>query len=252
MKGYSMYHRLIAIGVMILLVAGCSRRSLPDPNSVNQPVSPMDYTIQVGAFAVQSNAINLTDRLRSRGLDAYYFIAEDKLYKVRFGNYSTRAIAQADAVKLQQSGLIHAYYIVQPPLTKPADIARNLPAIRRNLVRTANRFIGCPYRYGGESEDGFDCSGLVMTVYKLNGLDLPRVSRDQFKTGRRVALSQLQAGDLVFFRTGPGDGITHVGLYTGNGKFIHAPGKGKKVRVASLSDKYFAKRYAGARGIGSR
>lgn len=231
----------------VILIGGCSRHRHPDDEFAGRVVNPMNYTIQVGAFAVQDNAIRYTDTLRQNGLDAYYYIAKDKLYKVRFGDYSTRAAAKTRAEELKRSGLIIDYYIVKPELVAPDGTPKTNPDLRRDLIRTANRFLGCPYRYGGESEDGFDCSGLVMTIYRLNGLNLPRVSQDQYQAGRRVALSQLQAGDLVFFKTGNTRDVSHVGIYTGKGQFIHAPGKGKPVRVASLSTKYFVDRYVGAR-----
>ena len=100
--------------------------------------------------------------------------------------------------------------------------------LREELVRSARSFLGVPYLWGGASLDtGFDCSGLTMTVYQLCGLDLPRTSREQYLAGNPVELSTLEKGDLVFFAPG-GDKISHVGIYAGNGQFIHAPEKGKR------------------------
>ena len=86
-----------------------------------------------------------------------------------------------------------------------------------------------------------------MTVYRLNGLELPRNSRAQFQAGHPISRDDLQPGDLVFFATGSRSRVSHVGLYSGSGEFIHAPGKGKTIRSASLSNNYFKSRYAGAR-----
>ena len=86
-----------------------------------------------------------------------------------------------------------------------------------------------------------------MTVYRLNGLELPRNSRSQYQTGRPVPRNALEKGDLVFFATGSRNRVSHVGIYSGRGQFIHAPGKGKTIRTASLSSRYFQERYAGAR-----
>lgn len=120
--------------------------------------------------------------------------------------------------------------------------------LRRDLVETATRFIGVPYTRGGNSaEEGFDCSGLTMAVYHLNGLELPRESARQFKVGRYVERQGLQKGDLVFFAIDGGPKVSHVGLYIGNGKFIHAPRPGKTVRIARLDSVYFKKRYVGGR-----
>jgi hypothetical protein len=84
-------------------------------------------------------------------------------------------------------------------------------------------------------------------VYHLNGLDLPRSSRQQWKSGRPVKHSQLAKGDLVFFATLGGTRVSHVGIYTGSGKFLHAPRRGRKITISSLSSTYYKTRYLGAR-----
>ncbi|GAJ19868.1 unnamed protein product, partial [marine sediment metagenome] len=105
-----------------------------------------------------------------------------------------------------------------------------------------------PYQWGGSSvDDGFDCSGLAMAVYQLNGLNLPRSSKEQYRAGIPIKQSQLKKGDLIFFATSRGKKVSHVGIYTGDNKFIHAPRKGKRIRTDSLSNRYFEARYAGAK-----
>jgi cell wall-associated NlpC family hydrolase len=86
-----------------------------------------------------------------------------------------------------------------------------------------------------------------MAIYQLNGLNLPRSSEEQYRAGIPVKQSQLLRGDLVFFATSTGKKISHVGVYAGDNKFIHAPGRGKRIRADSLSNRYFKTRYAGAR-----
>ena len=112
---------------------------------------------------------------------------------------------------------------------------------------TAERFIGVPYRWGGESTvDGFDCSGLTMVVYQLNGLDLPRTSAEQWRAGRPVDRDEMNRGDLVFFAT-RGGRVSHVGIYLGGDTFLHAPSRGNPIQTASLSSDYYRARYVGAR-----
>lgn len=223
--------------------------STSDSQTTGAPLEAMGYSIQVGAFAHLDNAVRLERRLEARGIDAYYFLHESGLYKVRFGNHSNYREARAEAERLAAQGLIGAYFIVIPSDYPAARLAgRDHRELRAELVKTARRFLGVPYRWGGtDAEDGFDCSGLTLVCYRLNGLNLPRVSRSQYRAGEPVAKSQLKRGDLVFFATHGGTRITHVGLYIGNGKFIHAPRTGKTVRIASLSNPYFVRTFVGGR-----
>jgi cell wall-associated NlpC family hydrolase len=114
----------------------------------------------------------------------------------------------------------------------------------------AMALLGIPYRRGGNSpESGFDCSGFVSHVFRETiGLILPRSSRDLSKSGDSVGRSELQPGDLVFFNT-MRRAFSHVGIYLGNGQFIHAPRSGGRVRVEDMNDNYWNKRYNGARRV---
>jgi cell wall-associated NlpC family hydrolase len=121
---------------------------------------------------------------------------------------------------------------------------------RAELVETAQSYIGTPYQWGGETPSGFDCSGYVQYVYRnAAGVDLPRTSRTQYSStrGSFVKRSDLQPGDLVFFVT-RGLTVSHVGMYVGESKFIHAPSSGNLVRIDSLNDPYFWKdRFVGGK-----
>ncbi len=96
---------------------------------------------------------------------------------------------------------------------------------------------------------GLDCSGLVYTVFRDFGIALPRTSRDQSAFGARVGREQLQPGDLVFFHTGVGAKVTHVGIYAGGGEFIHASTRSRRVKFDRLDNKYFDNRYVSARRV---
>jgi gamma-D-glutamyl-L-lysine dipeptidyl-peptidase len=209
----------------------------------------MGYSIQVGAFSRVENAIRLTAVLEGRSLNAYYFHHPTGLYKVRFGDYHSKEIALTEAERLRAAGIIDEYYIVSPeeyPVAQERRLGRDY--LRRELVATARSFVGLPYRWGGDSiDEGFDCSGLTMAVYHLNGLRLPRSATEQYLTGASVEQGQLLQGDLVFFATSGRRKVSHVGVYVGEGKFIHAPGVGKAIRTNLLADRYYAARYLGAR-----
>lgn len=213
------------------------------------PLEKMGFSVQVGAFSSLDNAVRFETILDRRGLDAYYFLHETGLYKVRFGNHSTYQAAREQAERLRDQGLIGSFFIVIPENYAVAEIQRSgKGSLRHELVRTAKRFLGVPYRWGGEDrQNGFDCSGLTMVSYRLNGLNLPRNSRMQYRTGHGIKKKHLRQGDLVFFATKGGKRVTHVGMYVGSGQFIHAPRTGKTVRIASLSSPFWRRTYVGAR-----
>ena len=120
----------------------------------------------------------------------------------------------------------------------------------KNVLQRALALLGTPYRWGGTSPDkGFDCSGLVSYVFRnALGVELPRVSRDQARTGELIAdKSELAEGDLVFF--GKRGRVDHVGIYVGEGRFVHAPSTGKDVMVSSLETGYWSGKYMQARRV---
>lgn len=112
------------------------------------------------------------------------------------------------------------------------------------ILAEAQKYLGSPYRSGGASPSGFDCSGFVYYVLKQLGLSPYRTPADQYKMGTSVAKSALKAGDLVFF--GSGSSITHVGIYAGNGQFIHAPNSRSTVSYSDLTSGYWAEHYYSA------
>jgi cell wall-associated NlpC family hydrolase len=113
------------------------------------------------------------------------------------------------------------------------------------MLRIAESQIGVPYRYGGEGPDAFDCSGLVAYVHRQVGLTVPRTAARQFAAVTPVGRGELQPGDLVFFRL-DGRDVSHVGIYAGDERFVHAPQRGGKVRMASLAEETFRRSWAGA------
>ncbi len=121
------------------------------------------------------------------------------------------------------------------------------------VVMQALANVGKPYRWGGASpEDGFDCSGLVAHVYEdAVGMTLPRTSRQMSQRGSKVSRKRLTAGDLVFFNTSR-RAYSHVGIYIGKGRFVHAPSTGSLVRVERMSNRYWSNRYNGARRLLTR
>ena len=114
------------------------------------------------------------------------------------------------------------------------------------IVETAKKYLGVPYVYGGTSPSGFDCSGLVYYVLKSHGITVSRSSAAMYKCGTPISKSELQPGDLVFFQNTYTAGISHVGIYVGNGQFIHSPNRGKVVCFADLHSDYYTEHYYGS------
>ncbi|REB08523.1 hypothetical protein DVB69_05115 [Sporosarcina sp. BI001-red] len=117
-----------------------------------------------------------------------------------------------------------------------------------SIVAYAKKFEGTPYLFGGTTPDAFDCSGYILYVFKFFGVSLPRTSETQFNVGTSVARANLQTGDLVFFENTYKPGISHTGIYIGNGNFISAESSG--VKISNLdTNSYWAPKYAGAKRV---
>jgi len=114
----------------------------------------------------------------------------------------------------------------------------------QRVVEIARKQVGTPYRFGGTSPSGFDCSGLVRYVYAQVGVSLPHNAAKQYRYGSPVSRDRLEPGDLVFF-----DRLRHSGIYIGGGRFIHARQTGKHVSIASLDDGWYTENWVGARRL---
>ena len=117
----------------------------------------------------------------------------------------------------------------------------------KQIVSTARTFMGVPYVFGGTTPNGFDCSGLLQYVFKMHGLTIPRLADEQYNLGKSAKRHQLVAGDLVFFTTYTA-GVSHCGIYVGDGNFLHASSS-KGVRIDSLDNEYWKTRFVGAKKI---
>jgi peptidoglycan DL-endopeptidase CwlO len=148
--------------------------------------------------------------------------------------------AQQRAVQAAQSE-----NVVGASAVSPDDVVTVAPPSRYGgVVGIAMQYLGTPYVWGGASPGGFDCSGFSMYVFAQVGVSLPHHAASQYNYGVPVSRDQLQPGDLVFF-----DGLGHMGIYIGNGQFIHAPHTGDVVKISSLYDSWYAATYVGARRI---
>ena len=154
------------------------------------------------------------------------------------------------------AGLVVVAVVTTACVTSPARRPAHVPTGLRTdaepppsaLTATALDMRGAPYRLGGETPAGFDCSGLTRYVFGQHGVWLPRVTADQFAIGEMVPRGDLRPGDLVFFST-VAPGPSHVGISLGRNEFVHAPTERGVVRVERLTSSYWSRRYVGARRI---
>jgi len=164
-----------------------------------------------------------------------------------------RSLTLPEAMSLSDRALILATdlnrLLLPAKPEAPAAEAGSDSKVRR-VLQSALTLLGTPYRWGGNSPDsGFDCSGLVRYVFRTTlGIELPRVSREMASTGRPINdRAALAAGDLVFF--GRKGKVDHVGIYLGDGRFVHAPRTGRDVTVSSLETGYWAGKFLAARRV---
>lgn len=136
------------------------------------------------------------------------------------------------------------------PYRAPSSTGSTRPTaeLGDQAANTALKMVGKPYRYGGSSPSGFDCSGLVMYSYRQAGLTLPHNTDKQRLAARPIKVAELRPGDLLFFNQ-EGKKYGHVGIYTGGGKFVHAPSSGKSVRSDRLDSPYWSKHLSEARRL---
>lgn len=146
--------------------------------------------------------------------------------------------------------LIAGCATTHPPVPRKSDLAgdRHAGGARTALLDAARAMLGTPYRYGGNTPSGFDCSGLVQYAHRRIGIAVPRTTDDQWQAARAPARRHLMPGDLLFFDLGSRKD-RHVGIYEGSGRFIHAPSSGKQVGRASLDNPYWQSRLIGARSF---
>ena len=160
---------------------------------------------------------------------------------------------RSDRLKTGQRLALNDPYETRNPILLPGDssddeVVEMAATSGSELEQAAFNYLSTPYRFGGSSRKGIDCSAFVQSVFREVEVDLPRSAREQFRVGEKVERDQLQKGDLIFFRT-YARFPSHVGIYLGDGKMIHASSRSHRVVVTSIDHPYYTKRYIGAKRI---
>jgi len=158
--------------------------------------------------------------------------------------------ANVQAAPSHSNDAMDSFLVDKGFISKLDQVRQSVEDKASDLVVTALGFLGVPYQRGGNSvETGFDCSGFVKAMYEQTvGLILPRRAEQQAAATQKIEKVELQPGDLVFFNT-MRRAFSHVGIYVGEGKFIHSPKPGAEVRVESMNIKYWQQRFDGARRV---
>ncbi len=146
-------------------------------------------------------------------------------------------------VLLQLTGCANAVRWEGPPVAYSVSSAQ--APEQAQAASIAQSMLGAPYKWGGSTPNGFDCSGLVQYSYQRAGLQAPRTSHAQYSAAEHVSLRDARVGDLVFFDFDRKP-VSHVGIYLGNGRFVHAPSRGKRVEIASLQEARYRKHFVTA------
>jgi len=220
--------------------------------------------VRFGEFSTKKEAENEALKARAAGIineykivDSPWVLVHPKIeYGPDHGGYLSDGLSDSGPFK-NEKVTVEKLPMKKPenkitktdkPEPKKDTAAPKVNTVRAKLVKTAHNYIGIPYKWGGTSpKTGFDCSGLTSTTYKKNGISIARTSSRQYRQGKAVTKNQLRKGDLVFFATGRAWRVSHVGMYIGDGKFIHAPSSGKKVRIERLNNSWYRKRFVGAK-----
>jgi cell wall-associated NlpC family hydrolase len=181
-----------------------------------------------------SGAINRPLRAGERG--------RNRSLRIQFGTQIIRAMRSnvpAGLLVIMATALLAAG-CAGTPMTAPvpSEPVSTTGDVRSPIAQLALSMVGVQYRYGGaDPSDGFDCSGLVYYAFTSNGHVVPRTSRDQFDAAQKIPLAEAVEGDLVFFQDQ--EKLSHVGIYLGDGRFVHAPSSGGTVSVASIDAPYY-------------
>lgn len=221
--------------------------------------------VELGYGLLNANKVNLRSgpgtshgilRQTQSGEQAYIIGFNRQWYKVIIGSHI--GYIRSDYLDLTQIPYENTGSTNQPRFyidgkstgipPSPSALKNPSGSLRDNIVANANKLLGTPYLWGGSSPTGFDCSGFTQYVLKQSGIHLPRTTELQVQQGTYIDKNQLQKGDLVFLKDTYRSGVSHVGIYIGEGKMIHASSS-KGVTISDLSTSYYVKHYHSARRI---
>lgn len=165
-------------------------------------------------------------------------------------NHEKCTKARFPDIKISNLNIIQDTLIKTSPLLEKKPVKADKDIKKRSLLITlANKFLYTPYRWGGTGPGGFDCTGFVYFLYKSIGIPIPRTIESMYQKGSQVGKQNLSPGDILYFVNTFRRGLSHVGVYLGGNKFIHASSHGRGVRIDSIDSSYFIRRFFSAKQI---
>lgn len=216
-----------------------------------EKITPLEYTRTLESDVKGEDVKLLQQRLQVMG-----FLHIDDIDST-YGPKTKQAVLNFQEVyKLQADGIAGAGTIEAINQALSGNKRMKRPQVSRSganskgqdLISTAKRYIGTPYRFGGTTSKGFDCSGFTQAVFKSQGISIPRATSGQSGFGTKVSRSELQTGDLVIFSGTYKAGPSHAGIYIGNGDFIHSS-SARGVTISSLNENYYSKHFSYGRRV---
>jgi len=242
---------LPAIGIVFFLSSCTSFKSLnftsnKQVSSISEPNSNIKFIDDISVTARVSTVDKTVDKTEVKSgpqvslntMQSAEILTRESATEKQENDQISQLIAARNTAEVEAVSSVQLKYAVLMNTE-----LESLP--NRALLESVDEWYGVRYRTGGNTKSGVDCSGFTVAVYTAAyGIALPRVSREQYRISRKISTTELQEGDLVFFNTN-GSGVSHVGVYLGNNKFIHAS-VSKGVMVSDLFEPYYLKRYFGA------
>lgn len=222
----------------------------PDATALSQVVTPKAPVVSPGSKKIDATKVPLVKAAPRRDPARLSARRKDRILLARLEAdlmRANRGLDRAnDTLSKGQKQLMQMGSTLRTAMLEAGPEARGL----HPFVRVAMRYAGTPYVWGGESRNGFDCSGFIIVVMRDLGYHaLPHSAAEQFNYGTPIAQELLKPGDIVFFKNTYKPGVSHVGIYLGNRRFINAAGTGKGTIVSSLDDPHWQAHYAGARRL---
>ncbi len=223
-----MHRKRYGFKMILVILFALSTHSLWAENSSNGMVMGRSVCLRAGP-SLQAGILMLLNE----GFLVEVMEKKDSWFRITFGN--------------GKGGWIYQDYIT----TETNAIQNRIELINqaRKLAGFAKMYLGFPYAYGGKGPSGFDCSGYTMYIYEKFGYKLPHSASSQMNFGQEIRRSELALGDLIFFKTMRSASINHVGIYLGDGVFIHAASGSGRIKIDSVFSRYYNSRYWGARRI---